>query len=334
MKISGVELMTIEEHGQTAELLVLRSDSDLRAVGEIAAASGPTPVERSVVSLADLLVGRDPFGVEALLAEATSGVDGTIADPTLVAAATSAMLNLAGRSLDVPVHQLLGGRVRDDIRACAVGWGDSVAGTAELVAAAMRTVEAGFTALRVEPFGAAATPSATDMTTALELVRAVRDELPDEVDLAVATDRRLSPAGAMEFGAALQSLEPIWLEEPVVSWPVDGLQRVSDRASVPLAAGRGACPDVLRELVARELVDHLVIEVGRVGGLVEARRIAALAEVFHIGVVPIGSGGAVSLHAALQLAAVLPNLSMVEVRPGLVPVERGMVSLDASQVPV
>jgi L-alanine-DL-glutamate epimerase-like enolase superfamily enzyme len=75
-------------------------------------------------------------------------------------------------------------------------------------------------------------------------------------------------------------------------------------------------------------VDYLVLEVGRVGGLVEARRIAALAEVYHTAVVPIGSGGSVSLSAALQLAAVVPNLSLVEVRPGLAAVDGGMVSLD------
>jgi galactonate dehydratase len=332
MKISGVELTAVEEHGQTAELLVLRSDSDLCGVGEIAAPSGPYTVERSVVGLADLLVGRDPFAVQALVAEAESGVDGTIADAALVAAATSAMLDLAGRSLDVPVHQLLGGRLRDEVRACAVGWGDASAGTAELVAAATRTVAEGFTVLRIEPFGGALTPPATDVPAAVEHVRAVREALPEEVDLAIAGDRRLTPAEAMAFGAALQPLEPIWLEEPVAPWPVDGLRRVSDRASVPLTAGRGARPDVLRELVTRELIDHLVIEVGRVGGLVQARRIAALAEVFHIGIVPIGSGGAVSLHAAVQLAAVLPNLSMVEVRPGLASVDGGVVSLEASQV--
>ena len=110
--------------------------------------------------------------------------------------------------------------------------------------------------------------------------------------------------------------------------PLDPFRYVSERVKLPLASGRGARPQVLRELVTGNLVDHLVLEVGRVGGLVEARRIAALAEVHHIGIVPIGSGSSVSLRAALQLAAVVTNLSVVEIRPGLAPIDRGMTSVD------
>jgi galactonate dehydratase len=324
MKISEVELTTFDEHPE-AQLLVLRSDSDLSGVGELAASAGRVGTEASSAVLADLLVGRDPFDVEALLADAKSPADGTIADVELVSAATSAMLDLAARSLETPIHQLLGGGVHDQVRACAVGWADGAGGPRELAAAARRTVAAGFTALRVDPFAGSSTRP--DVSTAMELVRAVREAVPDDVDLVVAADHRLSISTALELAEALRPLEPMWLEAAVPASPIDPLRRVSETVALPLAAGRGVRAEILRDLVTGNLVDHLVLEVGRVGGLVEARRIAALAEVYHIGVVPIGSGGPVSLGAALELAAVLPNLSMLEVRPGIVAVEGGMVSV-------
>lgn len=328
MRISSVELARSEEADGQVQLLVVRSDSGGTGVGEIARSRDGQLCQRSHAELADLLVGRDPFDVEALLAATKSVADGTIADVALISAATSAMADLAGQSLGVPLHQLLGGRVRDHVRACAVGWATEADGYAELAAAARRTVESGFSALRVEPFANPASHRLGDVDAATEFVRVVRDAVPSDVDLVVTADGVLGVGAAIEFADALRPLEPMWLEAPARVEPVGPLRWISERTVLPLAAGRGARADVLRDLASVSVVDHLIIEVGQVGGMVEARRIAALAEVHHIGIVVLGSGGSVSLGAALQFAAVVPNLSMVEVRPGLVTVDGGMVAVD------
>ncbi len=321
MKISGVELTTFVEHDVPATALVLRSDTGLSGVGEIAAENGGG-TERSSPFLTDWLIGRDPFDVEALLADATA-----IEDIRLVSAATAAMLDLSAQGLKTSIHQLLGGRVRDRVRACAVDWTDGAAGPQGLAEAARRTVALGFTMLRVEPFAGSAIEPAAYVARATDIVRAVREAVPDEIDLVVVGDR-LNVFTALQFGEALRSLEPLWIEDPVPVSPLDPFQYVSARANLPVAAGRRAHPDVLRGLVTSNLVDHLVIDVGRVGGLIAARRISALAEVHHIGIIPTSSGSSISLSIALQLAAVTTNLSVVEVRPGLAPLDRGMLSVD------
>jgi galactonate dehydratase len=193
-----------------------------------------------------------------------------------------------------------------------------------LTAAARETVAEGYTMLRLEPFRGHHGP---ELAEALEGVRAIREAVGDDVDLVVAGHPGLSAAAAETLAAALAPLEPLWIEDLVAAWPLEPLEWISQRLNQPLAGGRGARPDVLRELARTSLIDHLVVDVGRVGGLLEARRLAALAEIYHTGVIATGSGGPVSLRDALQLAAVLPNLTAVEVPRGLARIESGAVEV-------
>jgi len=323
MRIASVEVTEVVEHGQRANLLVVRSESGLHGVSEIATGSIEY-AERSAGALVDLLVGRDAFAVEALLMETARA--GISVDPTLVAAATAAMLDLAARSLDVPIHQLLGGRVRDEVRVCAVDWGEGVRADEDVVAAARRAVTVGHTALRVDPVVDAG--RSRDVETASRRIGAIREAVPDEVDLVVVAPRDLDLAAAIEFAGAIDQLEPMWLEAPVPTVPLARLEHVAERVTVPLAAGRGLRPDVLRDMIRSNLVDHVVLEVDRVGGLLEARKIAALAEIYHVGVIPAASGGSISLNVALQLAAVVPNLSIAEVPMGSTDVQGGTIMVD------
>jgi galactonate dehydratase len=136
----------------------------------------------------------------------------------------------------------------------------------------------------------------------------------------------LSVADAAAFASAISPSQPLWIEDLVSPWPRDPLERLAGRLNQPLAAGRGVRPELLPDLARTMLIDHLILEVNRVGGPLESRRLAALAEMQHTGVVTSGAGGAVSLRDALQLAAVLPNLTAVEVPRGLAKIEDGMIT--------
>ena len=153
----------------------------------------------------------------------------------------------------------------------------------------------------------------------------IRSAVGDGADIVVSVSPRLTPSAAEQFAHGLAPLEPLWIEDLVPSWPPDPLERISGRLNQPLAAGRGVTPDISLELARVSLVDHLIVDPGRVGGLLEARRIAALAEIYHLGVIVACSGGSVSLRDALQLAAVVPNFSVIEVPRGLAQVERGSI---------
>jgi galactonate dehydratase len=266
-----------------------------------------------------MLVGRDPFDLQALRTDAALWPNPTFEDAAILAAAGTAMADLAGRELGIPVHQLIGGRVRDHVRACAINWSEGQSDVAGLVDEARRTVDLGFTALRVEPF-VSASATLEEVTAQVEALRAA---LPDTIDLVVAADGVMDGVAARLLAERLSSLEPLWLEQSFGTVPVAS----HHHTSVPLAAGSGTPAAVLQRLVMDGLVDHVVLDPGLAGGLLEARRIAALAEVYHIGMIPTGTGP-VSLATALHLAAAIPNVTMIELPPGLVAVEDGTVAID------
>ena len=276
-----------------------------------------------------LLVGRDPFDLQALDVDANARPDATAAELAIVAAAGTAMADICGKQLGVPVHQLMGGRVRDRVRACAIDWADHGLDVGGLVAEARRIVALGFTCLRVEPFAVGITVPPVHVGDAVKLVRTLRGALPDAIDLVVATGGALAIDDLHALAALLGPLEPLWMEQPFRGPPSESIEQATKRLAVPLTAGSGTGPATMKQLVMGGLVDHVVLDVGLVGGLLEARRIAALAEIDHIGVIPTGTAP-VSLATALHLAASIPNLTMVEMRPGLAAVEDGTVAIDLS----
>jgi galactonate dehydratase len=329
MKITSVRVSeSSADRGATAApLLVLGTDTSLSGIGEIFVRDRAQAFEPMSTMLSAMLVGRDPFDVLAMTADVSGRSGATALESAIAAAAGTAMADIAGQDLGVPVHQLLGGRVRDRVRACAIGWAAGASGTSELAAAAVQTVGLGFTALRVDPFIGSRGSGATQLTEATTLVRSLRDALPDEIDIVVNAGGALRNDDAVAFAEALAPLEPLWLEAPVAASRLTSFGDVSDRVTLPLAGGRGTERDILRTLVTRGYIDHVVLEIERIGGLLEARRIAALAEIYHIGIIPTCTAP-VSLATALHLAAAVPNLTMIELLPGLASVENGTLAVD------
>jgi len=193
-----------------------------------------------------------------------------------------------------------------------------------VVAAACDTAASGYTMLRVEPFSACRNDGSRNVADAVTLVLAIREAVPDEVDLVIAADE-VNPADAAEFIREIAAIEPLWVEVPASE---SAAAAVSGPAFVARALGRDSDPESVRRLVIDNVSDHLVLDVDRLGGILEARKIAALAEIYYTGVITACPDGALPLRDALCLAASLPNLSAVEVRPGLASVEGGMLSLD------
>ncbi|MBZ0304021.1 MAG: mandelate racemase/muconate lactonizing enzyme family protein [Anaerolineae bacterium] len=274
------------------------TDEGLYGVGE--ASGWPRVVQTAIQDLTPLLIGEDPFHIEKLwqklyLAMMGHGMTGIVGSGALTGI-DMALWDLKGKALNTPVWNLLGGKIRDHI------WAYPHAHNAER---ALELVERGFTALKIG-----------GVKGVVGKVEAIRRAVGLDIDLMVDAHGPpwLTTRDAIRLGKALEDYDLLFYEDPVAPEHVESLARVAASVELPIAAGeRHAAIYGVRELIEREIIDVVQPDTGRAGGLLQMKKIAALAEAHAITVAPhSGSLGPVAAYACLHLLASLPNTLIME----------------------
>jgi galactonate dehydratase len=274
------------------------TDEGIYGVGE--ASGWPRVVETAIKDMTPLLIGEDPFHIEKLwqkmlLAQMGHGMTGIVGSGAMTGI-EMALWDIKGKALDTPVWNLLGGKIRDRI------WAYPHAATPDR---ALELVERGFTALKTG-----------GVSTALDRVRAIRDAVGPDVDLMVDIHGPpwLTTRDAIRMGQALEEYDLLFYEDPVAPEDIEALARVADRVDLPIAAGeRHSHIYGVRQLIEREIVDVIQPDTGRAGGLMQMKKIAAMAEAHYITFAPhSGSLGPVAEFACLHLLSTLPNFLIME----------------------
>jgi len=231
-----------------------------------------------------------------------------------------ALWDVVGKSVGRPVSDLLGGRVRDEVRVYANGWSyerewnrASIERNAERAA---QLVEEGFTALKFDPLPGPWRLHITreEERSAVDCVRAVREAVGPDVDLLVEAHRRLAPEPAIRLGKALEELRPFWYEEPVSSRSPEALAEVRAAVDLPIVAGEEVYgKQEILPLLERRSVDILNADVANCGGILELVEIAALAEPFFVAVAPHNYNSVtIALAATAHASAVMANFLITE----------------------
>ncbi len=225
-----------------------------------------------------------------------------------------AVHDLLGRELGVPVASLLGGAVRDRVRAYANGWYSDCIEPAEFARAALDRVRAGFRAMKFDPFGDAyRTLSPEALAAACARVRAVREAVGPEVDLLIEYHGRFLPEAALRAGRALEAFAPRFMEEPVLPELCDALAEFRRLVRTPVALGeRLLTPAAFESFLARGLVDILQPDITNSGGFSAGREIAGIAAAHGAPVAYHNAFGPVQTAATLQLDALLPTFFLQE----------------------
>jgi galactonate dehydratase len=274
------------------------TDEGIYGVGE--ASGWPRVVETAIKDLTPLLIGEDPFHIEKLwqkmlLASMGHGMTGIVGAGAMTGI-EMALWDIKGKALNTPVWNLLGGKIRDRI------WAYAHAHTPER---AEELVARGFTALKT---GGVVDP--------LRSVRNIRKAVGEDVDLMVDAHGPpwLTTPDAIRLGKALEEYDLLFYEDPVPPENIEAIARVSAAVDLPIAAGeRHAQIYGVRQLIEREIVDVIQPDTGRAGGLMQLKKIAAMAEAHFIGFAPhSGSLGPVAEFACLHLLATLPNFLIME----------------------
>jgi galactonate dehydratase len=297
--------------------VVVETDEGLQGVGEVRMLNHTDALLGYLrEAVPNHVLGSDPFAVEDLVQRMWRrdfAHAGEIA-MSAIAVVETACLDIAGKALDQPVYRLLGGPVRDRVKAYANGWYRAERSPEAFHAAATRVVERGYRALKLDPFGPATSAlERRELAASLALVEAVRDAVGPDVDLYVELHGRFTPAAAIAIARELEPFTPAWIEEPVPPENPKALARVAARVTCPIATGeRIHSRHDFRELLELQCVDVLQPDLTMCGGIREVCKLAAWADVYGVLVAPHNVGGPVSTAAGLHFAAATPNFAVLE----------------------
>jgi galactonate dehydratase len=297
----------------------LRIDTDEGIVGwgEPVIEGRAHTVAAAVSELADYLVGQDPLRIEEHWQVMTKGgfYRGGPILSSAVAGIDQALWDIAGKARGVPVHDLIGGAVRDRVRVYSWIGGDE---PSDVAAAATQQVAAGFTAVKMNAspaLGFLDTPATVDAV--IDRVAAVRDAIGRDRDIAVDFHGRVSLAMARRILPKLEPFSILFAEEPVVPELSFQLRDLVTCSPVPIATGERLYSRWDFRPVLEAGVAVVQPDLSHAGGISEVRRIAAAAETYGAALAPHCPLGPIALAASLQVSFAVPNLLIQEQSLGI-----------------
>ena len=315
MKVTAVETFLVEPRWL---FLKVSTDEGVSGWGEPVVEGRAETVRAAVHELAELVIGQDPLRVEDLWQVLRRG--GFYRGGPVLSSALSgydhAFWDIAGKARGLPVHELLGGPVRDRVRAYSWVGGDRPSGVFEAVA---KQVQAGFTAVKMNATAEMrpiASPAEVDAV--LARAREARHALGPDGDLAIDFHGRVSPAMARRLVRLLEEVQPMFVEEPVLpELPADVLASVVQASTVPIATGERLFSRWEFKPVLEAGVAVVQPDPSHAGGISELRRIGSMAEVYGASIAPHCPLGPISLAASLQVAFTTPNFLIQEQSAGM-----------------
>jgi galactonate dehydratase len=317
LKIVDVRPLVLGTAWRNLTFVVVRTDEGIEGVGEVRMINHTDALLGYLAeAVPNHVLGADPFEIEDLVGRMMRNDYARAGQIAMsgIACIETACWDIVGKALDQPVYRLLGGAVRDRIKAYANGWYTVERTAEEFHAAARRVVDRGYRALKLDPFGAGAWElTVEEQRHSLELVEAVRDAVGADVEILIEMHGRFTPSQAIRLARELEPFAPSWIEEPVPPDNLKALRKVADQVSLPIATGeRIHVRHEFRELFELQAADVVQPDLTMCGGINETRKIASWAESYYVLVAPHNVGGPVSTAAALHLAAATPNFKIQE----------------------
>ncbi|HSS62837.1 MAG TPA: mandelate racemase/muconate lactonizing enzyme family protein [Gammaproteobacteria bacterium] len=309
--------------------LKLTTDSGVEGIGEVYSVPfHPRVVTQMIDDVCErCVIGADPFKVETLWRIIYSSGFTQRPDTSILGILSGieiACWDIMGKELDKPVYELLGGRVHDRLRSYTYIYPKESDKTdvyrdPDLAAErAAEYVELGFTAVKFDPVGpyTAFDPRQLSME-ALEhsenFVRVLRESVGAKADLLFGTHGQMTPSGAIRLARRLEKYDPLWFEEPVPPEKPEEMAQVARATSIPIATGeRLATKYEFSRVLEQKAASILQMALGRVGGILEAKKIAGMAEAHYAQIAPHLYCGPVEGAANIQLDTCTPNFLIQE----------------------
>lgn len=289
MEITNIKVLLVGRW----QFVKVETDEGIYGVGE--GGGWPYVSASAIEVLKEKLIGENPFDIERLWYKMYRyfwghGVVGAVGGGA-ISGIDTALWDIKGKVLKVPVYELLGGKVRDKIR---------VYGHARNVKAAQWLVEHGFTAFKCPA--------------SVKILKELRDAVGYDIDIGLHAHGDFTPSAAIRIGRKAERYEPAFFEEPVPPENIEAMAKVAAHVNIPLATGERLFNKwCLTELMSRQIIDIFQPETTRIGGITELVKTSRMAEAHYIKVAPHdGSVGPIAEAANIQVCANLPNFIFLE----------------------
>jgi len=311
--------------------LKLTTDGGIEGIGEaFCVPFRPSAVVRLIEDVGErYVIGADPFKIERLwrivyMSSYAQHPDLTVMG--VLSAFEMACWDIVGKALNQPVYNLLGGQVHEKLRSYTYIY----PAPEDPVQVSLHTdperapkraaeyVKQGFTAVKFDPVGPMSPFDPRQLSlevldNAELVVRNVREAVGNKCDLLIGTHGEMTTSSAIRLAKRLEKYDPLWFEEPVPPENRDEMARVARSTSIPIATGeRLATKYEFRELLEKQAAVILQMALGRVGGILEAKKIAGMAEAYYAQIAPHLYCGPIEAAANIQLDTCSPNFLIQE----------------------
>jgi galactonate dehydratase len=316
MRIVGIETFTVGAGWKNWLFVRVQTDKGVTGLGEGTLNGFIRTTEAAVRELEHLVIGEDPRRIHMLAKKMLDSVslDGGHIHRTAIAAVEIACWDILGKTLGAPIHQLLGGRVRDSVLGYANGWYRTERSPESFLDVARQVIARGFHAMKLDPFGTAqGVISKSELDLAYDILKALRQELPPDTLLLVDVHARLTEAEAIRAARRLAPLDLYWWEEPTTRDRQETVHAVAHASPIPVATGE--MYDTVGQfftLAQGGGVNIFQPEPMSLGGIANTLAVANLALAHGSYIAPHQSGGPVATAICLQLAACVPNFLIQE----------------------
>lgn len=317
MKVTDIKTFVVDCFRTNWVFVKVYTDEGISGVGEGTLEYKEKALLGAVAHIKSYLLGKDPRQIEKHFHDIYRDAywRGGAVLMSALSAVETVLWDILGKSLNVPVWQLLGGKVNDDCRIYVNGWFAGAKEPEEFAGKAAEVVKRGITALKWDPFGKSYRQIASaELDKALRCIAAVRAAVGDGVDLLIEAHGRFDVPTAVRIAREIAPFKPLFLEEPVPPDNLRALAAVREKSPVAIAAGERLYTRYgYNDLFALRAADYIQPDVSHAGGIMELKKIAAVAEALYIPFAPHNPSGPVANASTLQLAACCPNFCLLEI---------------------
>ena len=321
MKITSVKSYSVHPGWRKNLIFVkVETDSGLHGWGEAYSQYDRDPaVIAHLDALGRYAAGRSPFDIKHFTQVAFDDYAqrrGSVELFCAISGIEQALWDIVGKSCGQPVYNLLGGRCRDRIRVYANGWSYQLKEPSDYARAAEKVVQLGFDALKLDllPSPWRTWIPKEQEERAVRVVKAVRDAVGPKVDILIDQHRRLAPMHAIRLDKRLAEFGLYWMEESCQAEYPDELAHIRRETGLPMVIGEATYTKTgFRPLLEKRAADILNPDVACVGGILELKEIAAMAEPYLVAMSPHNYNSTlVALAATVHASAVMPNFIITE----------------------